>query len=128
MTTVQIPTVNEVTTYLKKKKPPDLVIIAEGTVPTTGFTNPHLALVIYLVPPKDGIQEFIFLADRPHGIVIPVLCKIIASTEIPDIDLHNYWGPGQPLCGVRVCGTGNCVEDTFIAEALEGEARDTVVV
>jgi len=42
-----------------------LTITARGEVPTGGWSKGRLNPFVYITPPKDGIYEFDFVADRP---------------------------------------------------------------
>jgi len=87
----------------------DLIVVAIGEVPTSGWTNPGLSAAIYFTPPSDGIQDFTFYVDPPRGYVIQMPLPIIAS-ESAKVDVANYWGEGQPLKGVRVHSKSNHIE------------------
>jgi hypothetical protein len=87
----------------------DLVVVAIGEVPTSGWTNPVLTAVIYVVPPKDGIQDFTFFVDPPAGRVIQMPMPIAAEASAK-ADVANYWGKGLPLKGVRIHSESNDIE------------------
>jgi hypothetical protein len=57
-----------------------LFVAAMGTVPTSGWSHGQLSPRYPLVPPEDGIWEFDFVADAPHGIVLDVVLPITAVT------------------------------------------------
>jgi hypothetical protein len=66
-----------------------IVIIAEGSVPTSGWTNAQLRPWVYVVPPEDGIYQFDMVATPPpHGtIVLPAFMTISAAqaiTQVPE--------------------------------------------
>ena len=122
MTHVRVPTVETVHYALAKSQPPDLLVHAQGLVPTSGWQNAVLSAWVYVTPPADGIQDFDMLAEPPQGIVLQVISKISAHTAIEQVDLANYWGPGLPLLGVRVHATHNSVE-TLFAQAEGTETR-----
>jgi hypothetical protein len=69
--------IKNVTLALLKSKPPQLAITAIGSVPTTGYSNPHLIPYHYFVPPADGIYDFDFVATSPSGhagnLILPVV-------------------------------------------------------
>ena len=111
--------VKTVTLRLSKKNPPDLLVSAEGEVPTSGWKNPALTGRLYINPPKDGIQDFDFVAERPSGIVLTVILPIQADTVVADIDIANYWGKGRQLRGVRVHAATNFVEVLLDSKKLE---------
>lgn len=56
-----------------------LLVAAEGTVNSSGWTNPELGAWVYVEPPPDGVQDFDFLATPPKGPVLTVMCPIAAS-------------------------------------------------
>jgi hypothetical protein len=85
--------------------PPQLSIVAHGTVRTGGYTNPTLIEVVYIQPPEDGIWEYEFVADSPRGPSTDALTPIEAQTvrtSIPD-----------GLKGIRVRGETNSAEATL---------------
>lgn len=94
------------------KKTSQILVAAFGHVPTTGWSNGQLGPWYYVHPPKDGIQDFDFYADEPHGISLPVLTPIMASITIAR-DPQDYWGKKKPLLGVRVHARSNSIEATF---------------
>jgi hypothetical protein len=83
-----------------------LYVVASGTVPTSGWSNGQLSPRIYVTPPADGIWDFDFVAEEPHGIVLPVLSPISGS--------HIGTAPGW-LSGVRVIAASNNVVKDPIA-------------
>ncbi|AMS17582.1 hypothetical protein A3218_25990 [Pseudomonas chlororaphis] len=89
---------------LLKSNPPQLHILAHGLVGSTGWTNPRLQPRFYIDFPRDGIQDFDFVADPPQGISIFPICPITAS---------EYWEnpPLDKLKGVRVHSANNFVEE-----------------
>jgi len=64
-------------------EPPILQISAIGYTNSTGWKNPRLSQLIYVMPPLDDIWEFHFVADKPSGKVKKILTSINASTMIP---------------------------------------------
>jgi hypothetical protein len=107
--------VDSVSATLMRTNPPSLFVRADGTVPTTGWTNPHLGAWFYIAPPEDRIQDFDFYADEPSGLVLTVLTPISASHLI-NRDPAHYWGNDDALRGIRVHSKTNALE------ALLGEA------
>lgn len=71
--------INSASYFMYKTNPAILVISAQGTVPTSGWTDGQLSPYIYVTPPKDGIQDFDFIAKPPTGIVLQVLTPIEAD-------------------------------------------------
>jgi hypothetical protein len=85
-----------------KTEPPQLQIVAHGTVRTGGYTNGTLIEIVYIQPPEDGIWEYDFVADPPSGPSTDALTPIQAETirsSIPD-----------GLKGIRVRGETNSAE------------------
>lgn len=68
-------------------------------MPTTGWRNPSLSEYVYIVPPKDGIIDFDFLAEPPTGIVLQVLTPIVAE--------YVWRGDFQDVDGVRIHASTN---------------------
>lgn len=85
-----------------KSNPPQLQIVARGTVRTGGYTNGTLIEIVYIQPPEDGIWEYDFVADPPSGpspdVVTPIEAQTV-RTSIPD-----------GLKGIRVKGETNSAE------------------
>lgn len=82
---------------------PSLVIAALGRTRTSGWSNPRLDRQIYLNPPKDGIQEYMFQADPPpsSGPVSETLTHILAF----EIRTTPSWAKG-----IRVKASQNAME------------------
>jgi hypothetical protein len=97
---------------LVKTKPPQIHVVAHGTVPTSGWKNPELSPWFYIRPPDDGIQDFDFAAEEPDGISLDVITCICAEFTIP-ADPTDFWGPGKPLVGVRIHARTNSREALF---------------
>ncbi|WP_136623648.1 hypothetical protein [Bradyrhizobium centrolobii] len=102
-----------------KSDPPQIVVLADGRAPTTGWTNPTLGAWYYIDAPEDGIQDFDFTAGAPNGFSVPVLTPISADAVVAR-DPANYWGKGKPLVGVRIHSRTNTIEfggdpDQFVA-------------
>ncbi len=110
---VRIMKVTKVDYAFAKKRPPDLLIDAEGEVPTGGWMDGQLGPWFYITPPEDGVQDFDFIAESPTGPAPDVVSPITATTNIVDIDVENYWGANRPLTGIRVHATENSMEVIF---------------
>ena len=115
MNPIRVMSVTSVALQLRKSQPPQLVISVTGKVPTSGWKNGELLAWRYAVAPADGIQDFEFVATPPEGIVLTVVSPICAELD-SFVDVDNYWGPEQPLRGVRVHARENSVE-TLLANA-----------
>lgn len=63
--------------HINKSNPPQLEIVAVGEVNSTGWSDGQLTPWVYVVPPKDGIQDFDFVASAPRGIVLWVITPIV---------------------------------------------------
>jgi hypothetical protein len=85
-----------------KSFPPQWSVKAEGVVATTGWRNPRLEPRFYIDFPKDGIQDFDFVADPPPGIANQVLSPVTAY-----VDWEN---PSKEIRGIRVHSANNAVE------------------
>jgi hypothetical protein len=101
--------VDSVQVAILESKPPQFAVMANGKVPSTGWTQPELSMWFYVVPPEDGIQDYDFVARPPSGIVLPVVTPISVFHPDPR-DPRNYWGKGKPLKGVRIHARENSME------------------
>lgn len=99
--------VDEVRVTISKTTPAVLVVCADGRTTSAGWTDGNLSPYVYLRPPDDGVQEFDFLATPPASPSADVLTPVNAYTELSDIDVETYWGPEQPLKGIRVHAVSN---------------------
>src|SRR5574340_174711 len=61
--------------------PPQLQIVASGTVRTGGWSNPKLIPHVHIHAPPDGIYGFDFVADPPKG----VAGQVISLIEVADL-------------------------------------------
>jgi hypothetical protein len=75
----KVMTVKQVDFHLTRSKPPFL--LAQGEVPTGGWSNGQLSPYVYLSPPKDGIWDFDFIAEPPSGLAVDVVSAISASIQ-----------------------------------------------
>lgn len=57
--------VNKVNLTILKSNPPQLSMTVFGSAPTLGWSNAQLSPYLYLLPPKDGIYDFDFVACPP---------------------------------------------------------------
>jgi len=95
-----------------RQEPGTAVIRATGTVTTSGWSNPNLSPVIYVVPPKNGIWEYQFVAESPGGsITNPVITEL--TTPEVSIDLR------KKLKGVRVTAQQNEMLLRFVQKFAE---------
>jgi hypothetical protein len=56
--------------------PPQIRIVASGTVTSSGWTNPQLVPYTYIQDPPDGIYDFDFIAEAPEEIATQVITPI----------------------------------------------------
>tara|TARA_R110002095_G_scaffold79018_2_gene67944 strand:- start:656 stop:1297 length:642 start_codon:yes stop_codon:yes gene_type:complete len=81
---------------IEESFPPNLYVKAIGEVPTGGYTNVKLERAVYVMPPKDGIQDYFLKAVPPSGPAITVI------SQVESIDLwHGF--PGW-VKGIRMHG------------------------
>ncbi len=73
--------VTQVTVIKQSESPLRLVIQVMGLAASSGWTNPRLDNSDDPTP-ADAVLELSFEADRPSGIVLPVITPIAASTEV----------------------------------------------
>lgn len=86
---------------LNKKEPPDLIVHSMGLTRSSGWSHGELVPRVYVKPPADGFQEFVFVAEPPTGIRLPVISPIEGFSEME----APSW-----LRGVRVHSETNFVE------------------
>jgi len=85
-----------------------LVVSALGLASTSGWTRPRLSPWAYYAPPADGIWDFNFEADEPHGVVLQVLTPISAA----------WRGPLPDWCrGVRAHAANNQMAAALVRDA-----------
>jgi hypothetical protein len=99
-----IMSVASVSVALLKSKPPQLVITSSGFVSTSGWKNGRLEPRFYIDFPRDGIQDFDFVADPPEGIALMVVSGITAKP----LEWENP--PLETLKGVRVHSQAKKIE------------------
>lgn len=90
--------------------PPVAVIIAEGLVPTTGWTDSELGVWYYITQPHDGILSLDFLAQPPEkgATVLANKEKPVPITSSPLIIELPAWAKG-----IRVHAAENTIEKVF---------------
>jgi len=93
----RVPRVTDVTYELQTSDPPNLVVTAEGTVPTGSWTEVQLIRRVYEKEPADGIWEYDLLARPPAGPAAQVISKVKASDIWEKVDATK-------LKGLRVYG------------------------
>ena len=102
--------VTQVSLSVLKSFPPQLQIVASGTVPTTGWSNPLLVPYTYIQAPPDGIYDFVFVATPPQDVVAEVITPIRAQYIWPTFP--------QELVGVRIHSSTNSKVVLFNAPVL----------
>ncbi|MGY4197866.1 hypothetical protein [Bradyrhizobium sp. USDA 4520] len=75
-----------------------LVVIALGDVPTTGWSHIRLSPRYYIAPPADSIWDFDFIGDEPTEVVGQVILPVAAEIIVP----YPAW-----CTGVRVHSASN---------------------
>ncbi|MFH1300259.1 MAG: hypothetical protein ABIK07_04295 [Planctomycetota bacterium] len=76
---VTVPKILKVTHQIQTSFPPNLVVQVIGEVPTGGYTDAKLERAVYVMPPKDGIQDYFLKAVPPTGLAITVISQVKAS-------------------------------------------------
>lgn len=100
--------VQNVCTAILKSHPPQLMIDADGIVPTSGWGSEGSLLPwVYVSRPSDGILDFTFVGTAPTGIVNPVEKPISASAKL----VLESW-----IKGVRVHATADPPIEVAIAD------------
>jgi tRNA G26 N,N-dimethylase Trm1 len=66
-----------------KTLPPRLRVAVVGTVPSTGWSNPHLFPYTYVQAPPDGIYDYDFVATPPAVVMDKLITPIRLTTELP---------------------------------------------
>lgn len=101
--------VDKVALEVLESNPPQLRIFVHGEVNTSGWSDPRLILVPSKDSPKDGIQDVLFVARKPDGVVLPVIRPICTELDYGTFDPNR-------LRGIRVIADENQllekIEDT----------------
>lgn len=109
--------VDKVAFYLSKSKPPQLIALADGRVPTSGWSHGRLSPYVYLVPPADGIWDFDFIATPPRGPSLQVITPISAEPFMSVL---------PPWCkGIRVHASFNSLESDASPLVLDADSLVT---
>jgi hypothetical protein len=93
----RVPIITDVKYELQTSEPPNLVVTAEGKVPTGGWTEVQLIRRNYEKEPADGIWEYDLLAKPPSGPATQVISMVKASDTCEKVD-------AKKLKGLRVYG------------------------
>ncbi|HLO94585.1 MAG TPA: hypothetical protein VK195_09720 [Burkholderiaceae bacterium] len=85
-----------------------ILVVAQGLVPTSGWSGIRLTRRYSAVPPADGLMEFDFVGEAPSGPVLEVMLPVAALkvADAPD------W-----LRGVKIYAAGGCLEVTELKPA-----------
>lgn len=112
-------TVDNVSLAVVRTNPPKLLIVAFGSVRSSGWQEPRLVPRIYVQPPPDGIWEFDLVADPPTGIVLPVILPVVAS--------YTFDGDFSKWKGVRVFAESNSKEK-LLGKPSEKETSGHLII
>jgi len=93
----------------EEKKPPVLVVIARGIVPTGGWKDAQLALQKREKPPADGVYEFLMTAVPPDGPATQAVEEVKAT--------YRWEKPPEGLKGLKVGGVGEGVKTVMFEDA-----------
>jgi hypothetical protein len=99
----KVMSVNNVEVVAMQSHPEQVVIKADGTVRTGGWTDPKL--VPSAEPVRDGIYHFDFVARKPEGMVTQALTKISVS--------HNLGAKPENFRGVEIHAETNSKSAKF---------------
>lgn len=105
--------VEKVCIHVNKSNPAELVVVAGGTVNSSGWSNGRLVPHVYIHPPADGVQDFDFIAEAPSGFVLWWMAPIAGSGRI----LLTDW-----MKGARVHASSNTSEALLSDPACVVEA------
>src|SRR5262245_57862544 len=97
--------VTAIDTVLKESFPPQIQSTVYGTVPSTGWLQPHLAPYTYAQAPPKGVYEFDFMAFPAQSGAAKVITSIKATV---------MWPQGAP--GIRVYASTNAQESLLDSE------------
>jgi hypothetical protein len=95
--------VTSVDLSFEKRDPPNALVKAKGNARSSGYKNPRLEAVVYVMPPADGIQDLQFMVDAPTGVDSPTITPL--ETPILRIAPIPKW-----FKGVRVISEINKIE------------------
>jgi hypothetical protein len=92
--------ITELNVRVLESFPPQLKVLVQGTVSSTGWSNPQMIPYTYIQAPPDGIYDFDFVATPPKGMTAQVISPIRVSATLP----------GQDVKGIRVHASLNFKE------------------
>ncbi|WP_306028692.1 hypothetical protein [Stappia sp. MMSF_3263] len=104
---------------LLKSLPSKLLVMATGRTSSSGWSSIELSPFIYVQPPADGILDcdMVGTPPAPGQTVLPVLVPVSADILLDNVE--NYWGPDQPLTGVRIHAAANA-KTALVGKAPKG--------
>ena len=106
-TPTTVPMIVSVTCTIQKS-PPQLTVVANGEVPTGGWTGGTLTRRVYVAAPVDSIWEYDFVATPPSGMATQMITPITAQDTWADY-------PAQSVVGVRVFGEGTGTKEVRLS-------------
>ncbi|MBO6897326.1 MAG: hypothetical protein JJ868_08145 [Shimia sp.] len=113
--------VDEVSLTRQDAQSSNLLVQVQARAVTSGWRTPTLKRHSHKNPPEDGILTYDLQAIAPNAedTVLPVLTRVCADTALTAVDIKNFWGPGQPLVGVR-CNAQSNTKLTLLESRLGG--------
>jgi hypothetical protein len=112
---MQVYLVKDAQITINKRLPPQVSIIAEGVVRTTGWTRGRLIPYVYIQPPPDGIYDFDFVATPPDG---------PSGDALTPITSEEYTMPApKGFRGIRIHAETNKMEFFPISRQDGGESE-----
>jgi len=105
--------VKDVKLSILKTSPPKLSIVAQGSVPSGGWSDPHLIPYLYIQAPPDGIYDFDFVATPPDG---------LATQAFEEIEVnHILESIADGLKGVRIHASQNAIVSLLNDDSSTGK-------
>ncbi len=117
-----------------KSNPPKLSIVAQGSVPSGGWSDPGLIPYIYIQAPPDGIYDFDFVATPPDGPATQAFADIKVShtletfpNSLKGVRIHTSQNKlvslltGAPSAGKTICIKGKLTDEGVECQALRTE-------
>lgn len=97
-----------------------LVVVALGDVPTTGWSHIRLSPRYYVAPPADGIWDFDFIGDEPTGVVGQVILPVAAEIVVP----YPAWCTGARVYSAtnNITAKVGPITATVLASAVNAQA------
>jgi len=96
----------------ERSKPPNLIVMVKGEVPTLGWNNIQLLRREYVGgPPESGLWEYDLIAEPPKGPAAEKVTEVEASNK-----RKSFTGP---FLGVRVFGVDGGVLEARATSRVE---------